>query len=72
MGSSRVRSTPPRLEGLKYRTYGTYGTYGTVGTVYVCIPYASSCAPVTLWRLSSRVSTVVKNWTKVRPIADWL
>ena len=30
MGSSRVRSTPPRLEGLKYRTYGTYGTYGSV------------------------------------------
>ena len=23
MGSSRVRSTPPRLEGLKYRTYGS-------------------------------------------------
>ena len=26
MGSSRVRSTPPRLEGLKYRTYGSVPT----------------------------------------------
>ena len=35
MGSSRVRSTPPRLEGLKYRTYGSvlYNMYAyrTVG-----------------------------------------
>ena len=38
MGSSRVRSTPPRLEGLKYRTYGTYGTYGTAGTYCGTVP----------------------------------